>query len=110
MKTVSQAKRRKITGHSKGKNFGLTCCPISDIEPRPSFDSNHTYEETTRPGYSSLTINSTLAPGQQELLDRLQAMTSVLKQNQQTMDLLQRILETHELVPKKSPFQDPVEL
>ncbi|KAF9336170.1 hypothetical protein BG006_009439 [Podila minutissima] len=79
-------------------------------EPRPSFDSSHSYEETTRPGYSSLTINNTPNPGQQELLDRLQAMTAVLKQNQQTMDTLQRIMETHELVPKKSPFQNPVEL
>lgn len=85
-------------------------CAITYTEPRPSFDSSHSYEESTRPGYSSLTINNTPTPGQQELLDRLQAMTAVLKQNQQTMDTLQRIMETHELVPKKSPFQNPVEL
>ncbi|KAF9314944.1 hypothetical protein BG003_003674 [Podila horticola] len=99
-----QQYRRQAEANAREQNA------IDEDEPRPSFDSSHSYEETTRPGYSSLTINSTTAPGQQELLDRLQAMTSVLKQNQQTMDTLQRILETHELVPKKSPFQDPVEL
>ncbi|KAF9197674.1 hypothetical protein BGZ49_001777 [Haplosporangium sp. Z 27] len=51
-------------------------------------------------------VVSTDVPGQQELLDQLQTMTKVLKQNQQTMDTLQQILETHELVPKKSPFQE----
>ncbi|KAG0286471.1 hypothetical protein BGZ98_005060, partial [Dissophora globulifera] len=78
-----------------------------DNEHRQSFESHHSYEsETVRPGYSSINGNSVL-PGQQEMLDRIQAMTQVLKQNQQTMESLQKILESHELVPKKSPFADP---
>ncbi|KAF9983042.1 hypothetical protein BGZ65_002247 [Modicella reniformis] len=73
---------------------------------RQSFDSNHSYESgTARPGYSSLTT-TTMLPGQQEMLDKIQIMTQVLKQNQQTMDALQKLLETHQLVPKKSPFAD----
>jgi hypothetical protein len=44
------------------------------------------------------------------MVDRLQAMTQVLKQNQQAMDNLQRILESHDLVPKTSPFEDPTRL
>ncbi|KAI1317703.1 hypothetical protein EDD11_008009 [Mortierella claussenii] len=76
-------------------------------EARESFESHHSYHsDTTRPGYSSLTSNS-INPGQQELMDRVQTMTQVLKQNQQTMDALQKILETHQLVPKSSPFADP---
>ncbi|KAG0283301.1 hypothetical protein BGZ96_012335 [Linnemannia gamsii] len=48
--------------------------------------------------------------GQQEMMDRLQAMTQVLKQNQQAMDNLQRILESHDLVPKTSPIEDPTRI
>ncbi|KAG9066195.1 hypothetical protein KI688_001416 [Linnemannia hyalina] len=73
---------------------------------RQSFESRHSYDsQTVRPGYSTLTGNG-LIPGQQEMLDRIQTMTQVLKQNQQTMDALQKILESHHLVPKKSPFED----
>ncbi|KAF9296988.1 hypothetical protein BGZ88_011406 [Linnemannia elongata] len=73
---------------------------------RQSFESRHSYDsQTARPGYSSLTGNG-MIPGQQEMLDRIQTMTQVLKQNQQTMDALQKILENHHLVPKKSPFED----
>ncbi|KAG0207702.1 hypothetical protein BGX28_001098 [Mortierella sp. GBA30] len=82
----------------------------SSEEPRESFESSHSYtEEPPRPGYSSLTSNGVdLGPQQQqEMMDRLQTMTQVLKQNQQVMDALQKILESHELVPKKSPFEDP---
>ncbi|KAG0335535.1 hypothetical protein BG004_008408 [Podila humilis] len=97
-----QQYRRQAEANSRDESHA-----DQDVEPRPSFDSNHSYEETSRPGYSSLTINTASAPGQQELLDRIHTMTLVLKQNQQTMDTLQRILETHELVPRKSPFQSP---
>ena len=86
--------------------FFLTELFVADS--RESFESEHSYDSaTTRPGYASLGADSIL-PGQQEMLDRIQTMTQVLKQNQQTMDTLQRILETHQLVPKKSPFEDPV--
>ncbi|KAF9586045.1 hypothetical protein BGW38_010247 [Lunasporangiospora selenospora] len=79
-------------------------------ESRHSFESAHSYgDDTSRPGYSSLTTSG-LHPGQQEMLERIQIMTQVLKQNQQTMDALQKILETHELVPKKSPFADTATL
>ncbi|KAF9113266.1 hypothetical protein BGX27_001910 [Mortierella sp. AM989] len=78
----------------------------STDETRQSFDSTHSFEDdNVRPGYSSLTPDGT-APGRQELLDQLQAMTKALKQNQQTMDTLQKILETHEIIPKKSPFEE----
>lgn len=76
------------------------------LDGRQSFESRHSYDsQTVRPGYSSLTGNG-MIPGQQEMLDRIQTMTQVLKQNQQTMDALQKILESHHLVPKKSPFED----
>ncbi|KAI7828783.1 hypothetical protein BC939DRAFT_442899 [Gamsiella multidivaricata] len=79
-------------------------------EPRQSFESRHSYESgTARRGYSSLGGND-MALGQQEMLDRIQTMTQVLKQNQQTMDALHKILETHQLVPKNSPFADHVVL
>ncbi|KAF9203006.1 hypothetical protein BGZ49_006885 [Haplosporangium sp. Z 27] len=79
----------------------------SNNQPRESFESHHSYEsEAVRPGYASLTGEG-VVPGQQELMERIQTMTQVLKQNQQTMDALQKILETHQLVPKKSPFADP---
>ncbi|KAG0370768.1 hypothetical protein BGX24_001922 [Mortierella sp. AD032] len=75
-------------------------------DDRHSFESRHSYDsQNARPGYSSLTGNG-MMPGQQEMLDRIQTMTQVLKQNQQTMDALQKILESHNLVPKKSPFED----
>ncbi|KAF9321635.1 hypothetical protein BG000_006353 [Podila horticola] len=78
----------------------------TDADSRHSFESAHSFgDESTRPGYSSLTINGSY-PGQQEMVDRIQTMTQVLKQNQQTMDALQKILESHNLVPKKSPFED----
>ncbi|KAG0243533.1 hypothetical protein BGX31_010587 [Mortierella sp. GBA43] len=94
-----QQYRRQAAANTREQN------PTTGNEPRQSFDSSHSYEEeTTRPGYSSLTTNGVL-PGQQELLDQLQAMTQVLKQNQQTMDVLHNILETHEFVPKKPSFQ-----
>jgi hypothetical protein len=86
-------------------------CFIWTLGPRRSIDSNHSYgEETTRPGYSSLIGGDGTIPGQQEMLDRLTTMTQVLKQNQQAMDSLLRILESHDLVPKKSPFEDPTRL
>ncbi|KAK3817220.1 MAG: hypothetical protein J3Q66DRAFT_339292 [Benniella sp.] len=94
-----QQYRRQAAANTREQNT------TTGDEPRQSFDSSHSYEEeTTRPGYSSLTVNGVL-PGQQELMDQLEAMTQVLKQNQQTMNALQHILETHELVPKASPFQ-----
>lgn len=81
----------------------FSCISLDD---RQSFESRHSYDsQTARPGYSSLTGNG-MIPGQQEMLDRIQTMTQVLKQNQQTMDALQKILENHHLVPKKSPFED----
>lgn len=100
-----QQYRRKAAANTREQNEDDT-----GDEPRRSFDSQHSYEEeSSRPGYSSLTGNGTI-PGQQEMMDRLQAMTQVLKQNQQAMDTLQRILESHDLVPKKSPFEDPTRL
>ncbi|CAO3569927.1 unnamed protein product [Mortierella alpina] len=96
-----QRYKRQAAANSRENN------PSPESDARQSFDSSHSYEsETARPGYSSLTANGML-PGQQEMLDRIQTMTQVLKQNQQTMDALQKILETHQLVPKKSPFEDP---
>ncbi|KAF9584570.1 hypothetical protein BGW38_005984 [Lunasporangiospora selenospora] len=80
-------------------------------EPRPSFESTHSYGESSpQPGYSSL-MTGAASPiqqqqQQQELMDQLQAMTQALKQNQQTMNALQKVLESHELVPKRSPFTD----
>ncbi|KAF9410445.1 hypothetical protein BGZ94_001643 [Podila epigama] len=100
-----QQYRRQAEANNRDQN-----APQQENEPRQSFDSNHSYDEPTRPGYSSLTISSGALPGQQELLGRLQVMTAVLKQNQQTMITLQKLLETHELVPRKSPFEDSVEL
>ncbi|KAF9960156.1 hypothetical protein BGZ72_007843, partial [Mortierella alpina] len=95
-----QRYKRQAAANSRENN------PSPESDARQSFDSAHSYEsETARPGYSSLTANGML-PGQQEMLDRIQTMTQVLKQNQQTMDTLQKILETHQLVPKKSPFED----
>ncbi|KAG0256868.1 hypothetical protein BG011_004288 [Mortierella polycephala] len=95
-----QRYKREATANSRE----TTATP--DIEPRQSFDSAHSYEsDRARPGYSSLTPSS-VNPGNQELMDRIQTMTTVLKQNQQTMDALQKILETHQLVPKKSPFEE----
>ncbi|KAF9955148.1 hypothetical protein BGZ70_010335 [Mortierella alpina] len=95
-----QRYKRQAAANSRENN------PSPESDARQSFDSTHSYEsETARPGYSSLTANGML-PGQQEMLDRIQTMTQVLKQNQQTMDALQKILETHQLVPKKSPFED----
>ncbi|GJJ77928.1 hypothetical protein EMPS_10287 [Entomortierella parvispora] len=91
-------------------NMRETSAVSNDADSRESFESEHSYDSaTTRPGYASLGSDSIL-PGQQEMLDRIQTMTQVLKQNQQTMDALQKILETHQLVPKKSPFEDPVRL
>ncbi|KAF9184373.1 hypothetical protein BGZ51_002946 [Haplosporangium sp. Z 767] len=99
-----QRYKRQATANSRE----TTATP--DIEPRQSFDSAHSYDsDTARPGYSSLTANS-MNPGNQELMDRIQTMTKVLKQNQQTMDALQKILETHQLVPKKSPFEESATL
>ncbi|KAI8598876.1 hypothetical protein EDD21DRAFT_175837 [Dissophora ornata] len=93
-----QQYRRQGAANTRDQNAA------SGDEPRQSFDSNRSYEEeSTRPGYSTLTANGAV-PGQQELMEHLQAMTQVLKQNQLTMDSLQKILETHELVPRKSPF------
>ncbi|KAF9418406.1 hypothetical protein BGZ94_009702 [Podila epigama] len=81
--------------------------PSTDADSRHSFESNHSFgDETGRPGYSSLTINGSLQGQNNEMMDRIQAMTQVLKQNQQTMDALQKLLESHNLVPKKSPFED----
>ncbi|KAG9323337.1 hypothetical protein KVV02_004545 [Mortierella alpina] len=95
-----QRYKRQAAANSRENN------PSPESDARQSFDSTHSYEsETARPGYSSLAANGML-PGQQEMLDRIQTMTQVLKQNQQTMDALQKILETHQLVPKKSPFED----
>ncbi|KAF9353347.1 hypothetical protein BGX26_008871 [Mortierella sp. AD094] len=95
-----QRYRRQAAANTREQNV------TSTDEPRQSFDSTQSYEEDdVRPGYSSLTVNGTV-PGQQDLLDQLQVMTKVLKQNQQAMDALQKILETHELIPKKSPFED----
>ncbi|GJJ69034.1 hypothetical protein EMPS_01380 [Entomortierella parvispora] len=97
-----QQYRRQAAANTRVQNVDTT------EDQRNSFDSNHSYEdETTRPGYESLSANGT-TPGQQEMMDSLQAMTLILKQNQQTMESLQKILETHELLPKNSPFQDPV--
>ncbi|KAG0044440.1 hypothetical protein BGZ83_010334 [Gryganskiella cystojenkinii] len=91
-------------------NMRETSAASNEADARESFESRHSYQsETARPGYASLGTDSIL-PGQQEMLDRIQTMTQVLKQNQQTMDALQKILETHQLVPKKSPFEDPVRL
>ncbi|KAG0201928.1 hypothetical protein BGX33_010008 [Mortierella sp. NVP41] len=101
-----QQYRRKAAANTREQDVDE-----SGDEPRRSFDSSHSYEgESSQPGYSSLTANSSSIPGQQEVMDRLQAMTQVLKHNQQTMDSLQRILESHDLVPKKSPFEDPTRL
>ncbi|KAG0026770.1 hypothetical protein BGZ81_006106 [Podila clonocystis] len=87
-------------------NARVADAPSTDADSRHSFESAHSFgDESTRPGYSSLTINGS-NPGQQEMVDRIQTMTQVLKQNQQTMDALQKILESHNLVPKKSPFED----
>ncbi|KAF9120846.1 hypothetical protein BGW39_011042 [Mortierella sp. 14UC] len=98
-----QQYRRKAAANAREQNDD-----DAGDEPRRSFDSNHSYgEEASRPGYSSLTGGNGTIPGQQEMMDRLTAMTQVLKQNQQAMDNLQRILESHDLVPKKSPFEDP---
>ncbi|KAF9911159.1 hypothetical protein BX616_010663, partial [Lobosporangium transversale] len=73
---------------------------------RESFESSHSYQfNVLRPMYSSLSANGSI-PGQQDMMDQIQTMTQVLKQNQQTMNALQKILETHDLVPKKSPFSD----
>ncbi|CAO3572133.1 unnamed protein product [Mortierella alpina] len=96
-----QRYRRRAEANTREMNV------TSSEEPRQSFDSARSYtEEAVRPGYSSLTSNG-VAPGQQqEMMDQLQAVTQVLKQNQQAMDALQKILEAHELVPKKSPFED----
>ncbi|KAG0237587.1 hypothetical protein BGX31_003544 [Mortierella sp. GBA43] len=78
----------------------------SNEQPRQSFESHHSYEsDSVRPGYSSLTTAS-MGPGQQELVDQILVMTQVLKQNQQTMDALQKLMETHQLVPKKSAFAE----
>ncbi|KAF9956152.1 hypothetical protein BGZ72_002977 [Mortierella alpina] len=96
-----QRYRRRAEANTRETNV------TSTEEPRQSFDSARSYtEETARPGYSSLTSNGVVPGQQQEMMDQLQAMTQVLKQNQQAMDALQKILETHELVPKKSPFED----
>lgn len=87
-------------------NARIADATSTDADSRHSFESAHSFgDESTRPGYSSLTINGSY-PGQQEMVDRIQTMTQVLKQNQQTMDALQKILESHNLVPKKSPFED----
>ncbi|KAF9159552.1 hypothetical protein BGX20_002897 [Mortierella sp. AD010] len=95
-----QRYRRQTAPNTREQNV------TSTDEPRQSFDSTHSYEDNVRPGYSSLTVSGA-TPGQQELLDQLQVMTKALKQNQQTMDALQNILETHELIPKKSSsFED----
>ncbi|KAF8942973.1 hypothetical protein BGZ47_005940 [Haplosporangium gracile] len=100
-----QQYRRKAAANAREQNGD-----DAGDEPRRSFDSSHSYEEeSSRPGYSSLTGNGSI-PGQQEMMDRLQAMTQVLKQNQQAMDTLQRILESHDLVSKTSPFEDPTRL
>ncbi|KAF9570444.1 hypothetical protein EC968_001780 [Mortierella alpina] len=94
-----------------GRNFTLVWEAMQRYRRRAEANTRETNvpsseEEATRPGYSSLTSDG-VAPGQQqEMMDQLQAMTQVLKQNQQAMDALQKILETHELVPKKSPFED----
>ncbi|KAG0354570.1 hypothetical protein BC939DRAFT_440726 [Gamsiella multidivaricata] len=99
-----QRYRRQTAANAREPNV------TSSDEPRQSFDSNHSYEDaSSRPGYSSLTTSGAV-PGQQELLDRLEAMTNVLKRNQHTMDILQKILDSHDLVPKKSPFEETTAL
>ncbi|KAF9161840.1 hypothetical protein DFQ27_004334 [Actinomortierella ambigua] len=82
----------------------------ADETDRHSFDSRRSYEHSVPSGvYSSLTAGG-LVPGQQEMQDNIQAMTQVAKQNQQTLDAILKLLETHDLVPKKSPFDDSVVL
>ncbi|KAG0238803.1 hypothetical protein BGW41_008014 [Actinomortierella wolfii] len=100
-----QQYRRQNEANRRVQNTSTT-----EETDRHSFDSRRSYEGPVPPtGYSSLT-SSALIPGQQEMLDNIQAMTQVAKQNQQTLDAILKLLETHDLVPKKSPFDDSVVL
>ncbi|KAF9149733.1 hypothetical protein BG015_008448 [Linnemannia schmuckeri] len=86
-----------------GRNFTLVWEAMQQYRRKAAANTREQNEDDTGDGNGNV-------PGQQEMMDQLQAMTQVLKQNQQAMDTLQRILESHDLVPKASPFEDPTRL